>query len=186
MTVTGTADGVTVSAGNGAGTVIGTGGEDQLDGGNGSDRIDGGAGHDILIGGRGNDQLDGGDGNDLLIGGQGADTLLGGAGYDGFAFGRSGGADTVLDFNPDEDRIELYDGISLAGLFATDVNDDGIADLVLSFTNGGGSVTLLGVDASAPLSIFSASEPMADNFAAAHYALVDGHLLPTLVDSLVV
>lgn len=163
VTVTGVADGIGQNGGNGNDTMNGTGGEDQLDGGNGndvlnglgghdllkggngSDTLNGGSGNDILIGENGNDALFGGDGRDLLAGGNGNDSLNGGAGADIFQFGKGGGRDTVSDFEVGVDRIALEDGIGVAGGQVGDVNGDGIQDLTLVFTNGGGTAVLLGV-----------------------------------------
>jgi hypothetical protein len=163
VTVTGVADGVSQTGGNGNDSVNGTAGEDRLDGGNGndvlnglgghdllkggngSDSLYGGSGNDILIGENGNDLLFGGDGRDVLAGGNGTDLLEGGAGADIFQFGRGGGRDTVTDFQVGVDRIALEDGIGVAGGKVGDVNGDGVQDLTLVFTNGGGQAILLGV-----------------------------------------
>ena len=163
VTVTGIADGVTLSGGNGNDLMFGGGGEDSLSGGNGNDTIYGMDGHDLLSGGNGSDllfggagndrlygdngddRLDGGDGNDLLAGGNGSDTLAGGAGADLFVFGKGGGPDTVLDFDTALDRLQLDDGIAVKSFKVADVNHDGVADLSIAFSNGGGSVVLLGV-----------------------------------------
>jgi VCBS repeat-containing protein len=163
VTVTGVADGVSQDGGNGNDNMTGTGGEDRLDGGNGNDVVNGlgghdrlaggngndslygGSGNDILLGENGNDQLFGGDGRDVLAGGNGNDSLNGGAGADIFQFGRGGGRDTVSDFEVGIDRIALEDGIGVSGGQAGDVNGDGITDLTLVFTNGGGTAVLLGV-----------------------------------------
>ena len=66
----------------------------------GADRLDGGAGHDVLNGGAG---------DDILIGGVGDDALTGGAGADRFVFGQSHGRDTITDFQPGLDTIDLGD-----------------------------------------------------------------------------
>jgi Ca2+-binding RTX toxin-like protein len=144
VTVTGIADGIRVNAGNGNDTVTGTGGEDFLYGDNGSDVLFGLNGHDLLSGGNGNDQLFGGAGNDILIGGQGNDMLSGGAGRDMFVFAKSGGTDTILDFETGSDRIRL-DGIAVKSHSIGDFNGDGVRDLSIAFTNGGGTAILLGV-----------------------------------------
>jgi VCBS repeat-containing protein len=163
VTITGIADGVTVAGGNGNDIVQGTSGEDTLSGGNGNDTLYGLDGHDVLVGGNGNDllfggtgndrlygdngddRLDGGAGNDRISGGNGSDVLIGGAGNDIFVFGRGGGSDTVLDFQTASDRLFLEDGIQVKSVKVEDVNHDGIADLNITFSNGGGSVALLGV-----------------------------------------
>jgi VCBS repeat-containing protein len=145
VTVTGIADGVTLNGGNGNDTLTGTGGEDRLDGGNGNDILYGMDGHDLLFGGNGTDSLYGGGGNDRLAGGNGDDLLSGGSGNDLFVFGRGGGSDTVLDFDTANDRIGLEDGIGVRSWTVSDVNHDGHLDLILAFSNGGGSAVLLGV-----------------------------------------
>lgn len=145
VTVTGLADGIRIEAANGGGTASGTGGEDFLFGGNGADAIYGLDGHDLLAGGNGSDRLFGGAGNDLLAGGNGKDMLSGGEGADQFLFGRGGGADTVIDFDVLLDSIALEDGVQVAGHRSGDFNGDGVQDLSIAFTRGGGSVTLLGV-----------------------------------------
>ncbi|MCY7279293.1 MAG: Ig-like domain-containing protein [Sphingomonas bacterium] len=144
VTVTGIADGIRITAGNGNNVVTGTAGEDVLFGENGNDTLYGGDGHDLLDGGRGNDILFGQIGNDFLIGGKGDDRLTGGDGRDTFVFGANNGNDLVLDFNLLSDTIRLADGATIRSSRSSDVNGDGIADLWLDFS-AGGSATLLGV-----------------------------------------
>jgi predicted extracellular nuclease len=162
VTVTGIADGITrngtifsdtlngtsgedsLSGGLGNDTLNGLGGHDLLNGGLGNDKLDGGDGNDVLFGDLGNDTLWGGAGNDVLFGGLGDDTLYGGAGADTFHFGRAEGNDLVADFNTTDDRIILDDGITIRSTKLSDVNRDGIKDLVLTLS-AGGTVTLLGV-----------------------------------------
>ena len=94
-------------------------GNDSFDGAGGtSGQVLGEAGDDSLTGGKGDDSLDGGDGSDRLAGGKGSDTLRGGDDPDTFVFdvklkarssGKGGaGIDSVLDFAPGQDRIELH------------------------------------------------------------------------------
>jgi Ca2+-binding RTX toxin-like protein len=91
------------------GAVTGAG----VQGGAGNDTLTGGAGADRLDGGVGNDRIDGGAGNDLIIASTGRDTLTGGAGADVFVFARAVDAgngasrDTITDFTPGEDRIDV-------------------------------------------------------------------------------
>ena len=144
VTITGIADGIRIVAGNGNDVVTGTAGEDLLFGENGNDTLNGGSGHDILNGGRGNDILDGQIGNDLLVGGKGDDRLTGGEGRDTFVFGANNGHDLVLDFAIASDTIRLADGVTIFATTSGDVNGDGIADLRLTF-NDGGTATLLGL-----------------------------------------
>ena len=121
-------------------------------GDNGNDTLNGGVGHDLLDGGRGNDILNGQIGNDLLVGGKGDDRLTGGDGRDTFVFGASGGHDLVVDFAIASDVIRLADGISIFGTSSSDYNGDGIADLRLTF-NDGGTATLLGLSSLAGVTI---------------------------------
>ncbi|GAA4036929.1 hypothetical protein GCM10022281_16910 [Sphingomonas rosea] len=162
VTVTGIADGVTRSGGNGNDALAGTAGEDtlygnngndsldggsghdRLDGGNGNDLLTGGTGHDILLGGSGNDVLDGGAGNDFLSGGMGDDWLTGGAGKDVFEFSSKSGNDVIFDFDKANDRLLFEGGTGIRSVQTTDWDQDGVADLRIVLT-GGGSVTLLGV-----------------------------------------
>lgn len=144
VTVTGIADGIVIRAGNGNDVVNGMAGEDRLFGDNGNDTLNGGAGHDLLAGGRGNDILNGEVGNDFLIGGKGDDQLTGGEGRDTFVFGANGGHDTVFDFASASDTIRLSDGITIFGTSSSDFNGDGVADIRLTF-NDGGTATLLGL-----------------------------------------
>jgi len=61
----------------------------------------------LLDGAAGNDRLTGSAGADLLRDGAGADTLTGGAGADIFVFAGDGQTETVTDFDPSEDRLDL-------------------------------------------------------------------------------
>ena len=107
----------TLSGDNGQDQIYGEADNDMLYGGNGDDMLEGGAGDDMLDGGRGDDLLVGGEGDDLLYGGRGDDVLRGGAGDDQLSGGSGfdtfvlslgeGGVDEILDFNPDEDEINI-------------------------------------------------------------------------------
>ena len=144
QTFTGGAGNDTLSGGDGDDTLIGGAGDDTLDGGDQKDVLEGGAGDDLLKGGRQNDTLDGGAGDDILAGGQGKDILVGGEGDDILAGGRgddivTGGAgadtfvqsfretgvDTITDFNPSEDTVNLkgFGGIeNVSRLSVTEVD----------------------------------------------------------------
>lgn len=103
--------------------VSGDEGDDAVSGNQGSDTADGGSGDDRVYGGQGNDSVLGGDGNDTLSGDLGDDTLTGGSGADVFRFeyfvqqgslqtaeevgANPSGVDTITDFNPAEDKIQL-------------------------------------------------------------------------------
>lgn len=69
----------------------------------------GGAANDILMGGGGNDDLDGGAGDDVLSDGTGTDTLRGGSGADLFVFTNDDTLDVLLDYDPQQDRLDLSD-----------------------------------------------------------------------------
>jgi Ca2+-binding RTX toxin-like protein len=144
-TLTGTSGEDTIYGANGNDVLLGLDGHDVLYGGNGSDSLYGGAGNDRLYGENGDDALYGGAGNDILAGGNGNDTLSGGAGADTFVFSQGGGTDTILDFDTATDRIQLDSGVTVKGWTIGDVNHDGIADLTIAFSNGGGQAVLLGV-----------------------------------------
>lgn len=90
--------------------------------------ITGGTGDDTLYGFGGNDTISGGDGSDLIVGGQGNDILTGGAGADIFQFHNGDGQDTITDFAPGSDVIDLHgygiaDFATLQGLMS-DVGGD--------------------------------------------------------------
>lgn len=110
--------------------VLGGDGNDQLSGGSENDRLFGGNDQDLLLGSNGNDQLDGGEDSDRLFGGEDNDTLNGGenddllnggTGRDRFVFDQDiefanstedrltsdGGVDTITDFNPGADFINI-------------------------------------------------------------------------------
>jgi Ca2+-binding RTX toxin-like protein len=107
-----------------------------------------------LLGGAGNDRLDGGKGNDALIGEAGADT---------FVFGLGTGIDTIGDFVPGTDKIDIsaYGFANFAAVQAA-MTDQGGG--VMNIALGGGNyVILIGV-AKAQLSagdfiLGSAAEP---------------------------
>ncbi|MBW4654771.1 MAG: VCBS repeat-containing protein [Kaiparowitsia implicata GSE-PSE-MK54-09C] len=93
---------------DGRDVIYGGGGNDRLNGGLKSDTLYGGPGDDWMNGKGGNDVLVGGAGNDTLIGRLGADTLEGGNGRDTFRYlGLDDAGDTIIDFTPGEDVIDL-------------------------------------------------------------------------------
>ena len=97
----------TLSGGGGGDKLGGGDGRDVLTGGKGTDRLWGQAGDDVLKGGGGRDRLYGGTGQDILSGGRGRDELTGGAGRDVFIFGGGHGRDSITDFSPGNDHINL-------------------------------------------------------------------------------
>jgi len=124
-TVFGGAGADTVSGGQGNDSVSGGDDNDLIFGNQGEDTLDGGAGDDTIYGGQGNDSVSGGIGNDILFGDRGDDTLIGGVSADTFRFeyfpqegevaapvanaqnGNMFGLDTLTDFTPVEDKIQL-------------------------------------------------------------------------------
>jgi Ca2+-binding RTX toxin-like protein len=78
-------------------------------GGTGADTLVGGAGEDVILGGGGDDRLSGAGGDDILVDGTGADTLTGGAGADLFVLMLDGQRETITDFDPATDRLDLSD-----------------------------------------------------------------------------
>ena len=138
--------------GSGDDLLYGDGGNDALYGDDGaSDPL---AGNDLLYGGRGDDLLfgDGGDdalygnaGDDTLDGGAGTDSLSGGAGADTFVFVAGHGTDTITDFTPGADRIDLSAFADLGGLASLTLTAAG-SDTVLDLSaHGGGTVRLKGI-----------------------------------------
>lgn len=85
-------------------------------------RIDGGAGRDALVGTAG---------DDVLTGGFGADTLTGGLGRDTFVYtDMRDAADTVTDFVPGSDRIDLSALLASIGYGTGNAIADGYVRLV--------------------------------------------------------
>ena len=74
----------------------------------GDQNFTGGAGNDTLGAADGNDTLAGGAGDDILAGGAGDDILTGGQGGDTFEHNfRQSGSDTITDFDPSQDTINI-------------------------------------------------------------------------------
>jgi len=114
--------------------LIGSYGNDAIHGGEADERLRGLKGDDELIGRAGNDALHGGQDNDRLTGGSGDNTLHGGPGQDTFVVGD--GFDTIEDFNPAKDIIELSGDYQVIA----DGNDSRI-----DWSDTGNSVVVIGV-----------------------------------------
>lgn len=69
--------------------------------------IKGGSTSDILMADDGGRTLDGGVGRDILVDGAGSDTLIGGWGEDVFVLASDGRSDTIADFQPGADVLDL-------------------------------------------------------------------------------
>ncbi|NGN43477.1 type I secretion C-terminal target domain-containing protein [Mesorhizobium sp. CGMCC 1.15528] len=114
-----------------------------------SDVLFGGNGDDTLNGLSGSDTLNGGAGNDKLIGMSGDDTLIGGAGSDIFAYtAREFGRDTIKDFAPGTDKIDLsrFNVADFATL-SRFITQDSLGNAVIKLGFGGSYewITLEGV-----------------------------------------
>lgn len=120
--------------------IFGGAGNDILNGGRGRDYMFGGPGNDILSGGNGNDRIRGNTGDDILRGNAGDDRLRGGWGADTFIFAQGDGDDTIYDFQPNRDTIEL-EGINAGAVSLATIHDG----ILLSWDDG--SVLLLGISA---------------------------------------
>ena len=143
----------------------GTEGDDVLTGGEERDLLLGHAGDDSLSGNGGDDQLEGGEGGDTLAGGTGDDVLSGDKGSDRFVFDMSedSGNDVILDFGAQDrlvltDLLEGFDSVAELDSLLAQAEGFGVAqnggDVTVSFGQGGGSATLLGVGTADPIESF--------------------------------
>ncbi|MEA1834308.1 peroxidase family protein [Methylobacterium durans] len=130
---------------SGVENIIGSDSADALTGDRADNRLYGGDGDDRLDGGAGNDVVAGGDGADILRGGSGNDKLRGGSDADTFVFDPADeGRDTIIDFNPGADRLDVRGlGLFDAGDVLAITSDNGCGDAVISIK--GLSITLEGV-----------------------------------------
>ena len=119
-----------ITGSSGKDILAGFAGNDSINGGAGNDSILGGAGNDSLAGGAGNDKISGASGNDKLIGGTGVDFLTGGLGLDTFVFnkGDSVSGDVIVDFNANQDHINI-----VGGSFASISQTNTAAGLVITY-----------------------------------------------------
>ena len=127
----------TIAGAGGNDTLIGGLGNDWIMGDEGDDSLEGQGGVDSLEGGTGNDTLNGQRGNDLLEGGEGADTFI-----FTYAIGSGWGNDTITDFSPEEDIIDL----SAAYLTPGDVEINAVGSNVHIEDGNGNSIILLNTD----------------------------------------
>jgi Ca2+-binding RTX toxin-like protein len=98
---------VTVTAGAGNDTVIGSDNDDQIFGDGDNDSLLGGLGNDIVNGGADDDEAFGGEGDDFVLGGAGSDTLDGENGNDDI---RGQASDDLLKGGQGDDTIDGGDG----------------------------------------------------------------------------
>ena len=121
----------------------------DVHGGNGNDTIWGGnGGGSLLFGDSGNDTIKGGTGNDFIIGGSGNDMMYGNGGDDTFIFGAEDwGTDAIT--QADSGTVRLW--------FAAGDESNWDA-LTMTYTDGGCSVTVVGVAADNVTLKFGADE----------------------------
>ena len=116
----------TLFGGSGNDTLHGGDGADTLYAGDGKDTLYGDEGDDILFGGSGTNTMFGGDGADVLHAGTGVDIMHGGDGADQFMWASSDiselGADKILDFAMDDDRLYFEDFVGATGSFDLENN----------------------------------------------------------------
>ncbi|MDW6016807.1 VCBS domain-containing protein [Vibrio plantisponsor] len=130
----------------------GESGRDYLDGGQGQDYLYGGLGKDILVGGDGDDKLFGDEGADVLIGGSGHDQLTGGSGSDVFVIEGSNSSDTIMDFNVQEDIVDISELLNIDSSSDHDAIQaylDSESSSLSITANGDGSATISVADHSA-------------------------------------
>lgn len=120
-------------------TILLKDGNDLVLAGEGDDTIDGGAGKDWIIGEEGDDTIHGGAGNDWMHGGSGDDTFVFKAGH---------GNDTIRDFTDGEDTIRIdTNGLTgVTGFADLSIAADGNNAVIDLSSQGGGKITLVGVD----------------------------------------
>lgn len=109
-------------------SIRGTGGNDVLDFSEtkltGIAYIDGSGGDDTITGSKGDDNILGGIGDDTLSGGGGDDNFYGGSGKDTYVLDADG-LDSIHDFDPEEDTLDLS-GLDLSdGGIETAQDEDG-------------------------------------------------------------
>ncbi|MEV5032350.1 cadherin domain-containing protein [Sphingobium sp. LMC3-1-1.1] len=109
-----------LQGGSGNDTLYGDDGADTLLGDDGDDIIYGGTGNDTLLGGAGNDQLYAESGDDYLDGGAGNDLLNGGVDNDTYIVTRSSEADTIYNYDPSGDDVDVLGFQDTAG----SINDE--------------------------------------------------------------
>jgi predicted extracellular nuclease len=104
-----------------------------------------------ITGSPGKDKLFGTPGDDQFFGGAGADKLTGGAGDDVFSYTAMADArDTLLDFAPGEDRIDLRGLLAAIGYAGSDPIADGVVRVIDRRAGKPGSRLQIDVDATGP------------------------------------
>ncbi|MDZ7955186.1 hypothetical protein [Nostoc sp. DedQUE09] len=162
-----------IDGGAGFDILFGGAGADIIDGGSDDDNLLGGRGNDTLFGSSGKDILSGNQGNDYLQGDSGDDLLEGGLGSDKFAFAtgskfniRELGVDTISDFTPEQDNIQLSKSTFTAlsnSVFPTQLNSADFATVTNDTLAASSSAVI--VYNSANGSLFYNPNGSADDFA---------------------
>ncbi len=113
--ITGTASNDTIRGLAGNDILSGADGGDIIYGGDNDDTLNGDAGNDDLYGEAGADTINGGDGVDDIYGGAGGDTLNGDAGNDNFWLSGTEGIGDQYNGGDDYDRLYLETNVTLGG-----------------------------------------------------------------------
>lgn len=141
----GDGDNDSLLGGLGNDTVNGGAADDEVFGGEGDDFVLGGAGSDTVDGENGNDDIRGQAGDDLLIGGQGNDTIDGGDGTDSLS--ESGNVDfTLTDVSlvgAGNDQLANLEHVDIAGGFSANSIDASAFSGNVILRGFGGADTLI-------------------------------------------
>ena len=136
--LTGNANDVTVTVGDGDNDVTGGNGDDTITTGNGDDIIDGGDGDDVIVAGNGANTITGGGGKDTMTGGTGVDTYV----YKLVTDSQGTKVDVITNFQVGAggDVIDLS-AITNGGAYLGVAN--GYGAVLTSFTAGGSAEAVL-------------------------------------------
>ena len=166
VTITGTADGVTIPAvftgadpndfdtqatGAAGGIVVSDPGNNSstLRGGSGNDTISANAGNDTVYGGAGADSITGDNGTDLIHGGSGNDTIAGGQDIDAI-YGGSGN-DVITGGSANDNIYGGYGADTLTGNSGNDafifLSTRDTGDTITDFVSGTDKINLAAIDA---------------------------------------
>ena len=141
----GDGDNDSLLGGQGNDTVNGGADDDEVFGGEGDDFVLGGAGSDTVDGENGNDDIRGQAGDDLLVGGQGNDTIDGGDGTDSLS--ESGNVDfTLTDVSlvgAGNDQLANLEHVDIAGGFSANSIDASAFSGNVILRGFGGADTLI-------------------------------------------
>ena len=96
--------------------LLGNGGDDIVRGGSGNDLMFGGAGSDLLLGGAGDDAIFSGSGDDLIDGGAGDDFISLNGGADSVVLSQGNGTDIIEGFHIGETTFTLGSGLTFSDL----------------------------------------------------------------------